>query len=110
MSFRRPKASAQRSVAWSAFRQRSARLFEDAGLPTHVGETEGHFQDFLMHGCLDHHETPYAFTVNELDAAQRRALRELVVSYLAAGFGDPGLGLFGSQEHDVVREEALHRR
>jgi hypothetical protein len=110
MSFRKPKASAQRSAVWSDFRQRSSPLFERAGLPAHIYETEEHFQDFLMHGYLDHHQRPYAFTVNDIDPSQRDALRELVVSYLAAGFSDPGLGLFGSKEHDAIRQEALDRR
>jgi hypothetical protein len=85
-------------------------LFERAGLPAHIYESEGKFQDFLMHGYLDHHERPYPFNVSELDDSQRDALRELVVSYLAAVFEDPGLGLFGSKEHDSIRNEASRRR
>jgi hypothetical protein len=62
-----------------------------------------------MHGFLDHHERPYRFDVSDLDEAQRHALREVVVSYLTAGFADPGLGLFGSAEHDAIRAEARSR-
>lgn len=105
MSFRRSKEGARRAARWSRFKQEAARWFEESGLPAHVHESEAHFQDLLMHGYLDHHARPYPFRVADLSAPQRRALRQLVVAYLSAGFGDPGLSLFGSEEDEAIRRE-----
>jgi hypothetical protein len=103
MSFRRPKGQALRSERWARFSRQRIAQFHAAGLPTRAHEAEATFQYFLMHGC---HE---GFSVDELDATQKKALRELVVAYLAAGFGDPGLGLFDTASHDEIRHAAAMR-
>lgn len=110
MGFRRQKDSVRRSIDWSRFRLNFAELFERTALPARVCESKDHFDYFLMHGYLDHYERPYPFSVRDLDDSQRSALRELVVSYLVAGFDDPGLGLFGSAEHDEIRAETETRK
>ena len=109
VGFRRSKESAGRAVRWSRFKQDRADLFEESGLPSHVYETEAHFQDFLMHGYLDHHERPCSFRVDHLSGSQKGILRQLVVWYLA-GFGDPGLSLFGSEEDNAIRREAAGKQ
>lgn len=109
MTFRRSKEDSQRARRWAKFTEELSRLFEESGVPAHIYASQDHFEDFLMHGYLDHHERPFPFSVNELSESQRAILRELVVTYLASGFGDPGLGLFGSSEHDAIRREANQR-
>jgi hypothetical protein len=74
-----------------------------------VCEAHALFEDFLMHGYIDHHETPPRTTVDELAASQQRAHKRLVITYLREGFGDPGLGLFSSEEHDELRAAARLR-
>ena len=53
--------------------------------------THSRFQDFLMHGVLDHHSDPTNFCVDQLTPHQFLAFRELVTQYFAQGHPDPGL-------------------
>ena len=90
---------------WKQFRLRHRSLFTDSGVPLSICESQAIFDDFLMHGYLDHHPDPSGFTVNELSSSERAALKELVVEYVRV-FDDPGLMLFSPAEDEELRLRA----
>jgi len=94
---------------WRRFLDDNRAEFEATDLPRHVYETSAVFDDFLMHGHLDHHSAPFEFSFAELTQDQVTVVRELVVRYFAAGHGDPGLVLFGSKERESTHAEAALR-
>ena len=57
-----------------------------AGLPESVINPISRWDDFLMHGYVDHHDDPSRFTVDELSEEQYYALVQLVESYFAFGY------------------------
>ena len=91
---------------WRAFRSQHRQAFLESGLPLAICESREIFDDFLMHGYLDHHEDPRRFTVDELSPPQVQALKRLIVAYLSQDFADPGLGIFSPQEHSRIRAQA----
>jgi hypothetical protein len=106
MGFRRKgKDLARDARRWHSFREANQHLFEDAGLASYVYESDDVFDDFLMHGYVDHHPSPYPFDVR----AQVRILREIVVRYFAAGYADPGIIIFDVQEREAIEQEAARR-
>jgi hypothetical protein len=110
MAYRRKGKDLAHDVRrWQAFREENRSLLEDSGLARYVYESDEVFADFLMHGCVDHHPSPYPFDVRELTEAQVPLFREIVIRYLAAGFGDPGMIVFDVAERDALREEADRR-
>src|SRR5512138_1966457 len=109
MAFRRTKDQARRNTRWNQFRRAANALLLDSSAPEWLYASEERFQQFLMHGCIDAPDRPLNFSVHTMDAAQKAAFREVVIRYLAAGFGDPGLMLFGSDEDDDIRREASLR-
>jgi hypothetical protein len=109
MSFRRSKEAARDARRWRTFLDQNRAQLEESALPRHIYESRDFFDDFLMHGCIDHHARPYDFSIRQLTKDQALVLREVVVRYLAAGFGDPGLALFDSEEHEAIRGEAERR-
>jgi hypothetical protein len=109
MSYRRDKGNPVELRGWKHFLDENRSQFEATGLPQHVYDTNAVFDDFLMHGCLDHHAAPFEFSFDELTKDQATILREIVVRYFAAGFGDPGLMLFGSEEREAIHAEASLR-
>lgn len=52
-------------------------LIEATGLPLIVFESWEHFEDFLMHGYLDHHPDPVGVTVDVLTRDEKQALNRL---------------------------------
>ncbi|HEX9989540.1 MAG TPA: hypothetical protein VGE45_13815 [Chloroflexia bacterium] len=100
MSFRQnnKKERADR-LKWDSFRRANWDLIESIGLPITTIETLDRFYDLLMHGCIDHHDDPLGFTVDRLEPERHQLLKELVERYFEAGFHDPGLGVFDSDEH-----------
>jgi|SRR4051812_28632765 hypothetical protein len=109
MSYRKDTDTAVEGRRWKSFLDDNRTQFEASGLPQHVYDTSPVFDDFLMHGYLDHHAAPFEFSFDELTTDQVTVVREIVVRYLAAGFGDPGLILFGSEEREAIHAEATHR-
>lgn len=109
MSHRRDSADAAEKRRWRRFLDDNRAEFEATGLPQHLYQTRAVFDDFLMHGHLDHHAAPFQFSFAELTQDRATAARELVVRYLAAGYQDPGLVLFGSEEPESIHAAAALR-
>ena len=91
MGPRRSKAKSKRDRSWKSFCDRHSDLVAKSHLPREVLATHDRFMDLLMHGYLDHHDDPHAFTVDQLAHVEFAAFRELVYAYFAAGYSDPGL-------------------
>jgi hypothetical protein len=105
MSFRRSKEAVSEGRAWQNFRQANAELLRSSGLPLSLYESRDLFDDFLMHGYIDHHEDATHFFIGQLSETQKALLVEVIVRYLRAGFPDPGITCF----MDAVRDEILRR-
>ncbi len=86
MTYRRSKQRADTGREWRTFLELHYALVAAAALPEAILETRERWDDFLMHGYLDHHEDPSRFTVDMLSSAQLQAVRALAVVY----FGDRG--------------------
>lgn len=86
MAYRRSKEALQAACNWSTFVARNSKTIEAAGLPEVVTESIEHWDDFLMHGYLDHHPDPTEFDVNQLSTGQYTALVQLVDSYFVSGY------------------------
>ena len=87
MGHRRSSESTERDRRWRAFVVAQASLVRAAGLPEAVMASQARWDDFLMHGYLDHHDDPGGFSVAELNGPAYGALRELVGAYFATGGG-----------------------
>ena len=98
MGYRKSKNGLVGERRWSTFCIDNRDLIAIVDLPSQVVETQERFEDFLMHGCLDHHNDPTKFSVNKLDSAKLEKLRELVDRYFEAGYFDPGLMVLGHEE------------
>lgn len=86
MGYRRLKESVEAARDWSTFVARNRSVVEAAGLPQVVTESIPHWDDFLMHGYLDHDHDPTGFTVDQLSDEQYAALLQFVDSYFAVGY------------------------
>src|SRR5688572_29439816 len=86
MGYRRPKESVEAARNWSTFVACNRIVTEAARLPQVVTESINHWDDFLMHGYLDHHHDPTDFTVDQLSDEQYDALLQFVDSYFAGGY------------------------
>ena len=106
MGFRRSKDAAKEAKNWSHFLAENRELLVRAGVPLSVFEQHEMFDDLLMHGYIDHHIDPTRFSVDELDPLQKECLIEAIVNYLRSGFGDPGLGIFGNDIHEMIRRRS----
>ncbi len=106
MSFRRSKQDSGRSRAWRHFLAENRELLARSGVPLRIHESMELWEDFLMHGFLDHHPDEPSFMLEELTPEQRELLKEIIVVYLQAGFDDPGLGLFSRQEREEIMRAA----
>jgi hypothetical protein len=106
MSYRRSKEASVEARAWKRFVQSNREQLERTGLPCSFYESHDMWDDFLMHGYIDHHDDASGFTVHRMSEESRVVLSEVVVAYLAAGFGDPGLTLFGTERDEELRRRA----
>jgi hypothetical protein len=86
MAYRRPPDQASAAKTWAAFLAANRGLIEGSGLPTSCTESREHFDDFLMHGHLDHHADPTRFAVEALNEDQYGDLTLLVEAYFTAGY------------------------
>lgn len=87
MSFRNNSKS---RYEWSRFIEAQQCLIAQTGLPEPYYLSQDYFEDFLMHGYIDHHEDPNAFTIEAMSEAQRGSLIKLVREFFRAGFRNPG--------------------
>ncbi len=106
MGFRRSKEQAKWSVLWKRFLADNAGLISRSGVPSSFFEDQRLFEDFLMHGYIDHHPDTTGFHLPQLDPEQRTAVAELAIEYLRIGLPDPGLMLFGSIIDDQIYKAA----
>jgi hypothetical protein len=86
MGYRRSKENVESARNWSTFVARNRSAVETVGLPQVVTESIDHWDDFLMHGYLDHHDDPTGFTVDQLSEEQYTALLQFVDGYFASGY------------------------
>jgi hypothetical protein len=86
MGYRRSPEKVKSARGWRAFVDRNQALIEAAGLPLIVIESVDHWEDFLMHGYLDHHDDPAGFSVDQISERQYNALVQLVESYFVSGY------------------------
>jgi len=98
MGFRKSRDTHRHERKWEAFREANRSLLHESGLPRSYVEQQEMFDDFLMHGGIDHHEDPIGFTVDKMTDAQRRSLRDLIHRYFEAGYSDPGIMVLGCEE------------
>jgi hypothetical protein len=106
MSFRRSKLAAFQSRAWQRFFQANREGLARTGVRCSIYESGELFDDFLMHGWVDHHPDPTRFTVAELNQQQKALPMDIDQRYLRSGSPDPGLGIFGHELHDEIRRGA----
>jgi len=86
MGYRRSKLKAQATLDWDRFVTNNKEVIRAAGLPELLTQSIRHWDDFLLHGYLDHHDDPSGFTVREVSEEQYRALLQVVESYFAMGY------------------------
>ncbi len=101
MAYRKPNED----VEWRNFLRSHQLLVTEASLPPQVLSSQSRFDDFLMHGYLDHHIDAQGFSLNELNPPARSALKSMVVQYLKAYY-DPGMMLFSDEENEKLRTAA----
>ena len=106
MGFRRSKEDARFSVLWDRFRAENVELIQESGIPSDYFEDRQLFDDFLMHGCLDHHPDTTGFTIEQLDLEQLLASARLAAAYFRMGLPDPCLMLFGTLIDNQIRAAA----
>jgi hypothetical protein len=78
------KAAAKRE--WDRFVSSNQPVIASTGLPDSIFSSIDHFDNFLSHGCLDHHIDSSSFRVEALNSTQYDALVTLTESYFAAGY------------------------
>jgi hypothetical protein len=95
MSFRRKRTDRLEAKHWADFTGRHHALILRSNLPPSVTDTEERWTDFLMHGCIDHHDDPFHFIAEELNSAQYQAVVQLLIHYIEEGnpVVIPALGL-----------------
>src|SRR5688572_26712795 len=83
MGVRRTAGDTQAGQQWRAFLGRHESLVATANLPGWIVQTRERWDNFLMHGYLDHHDDPSGFRVESLSDRQLAALRTLAERYFA---------------------------
>jgi hypothetical protein len=86
MGYLRSKKRVEAASDWSKFVARNMSVVEEAGLPPVVTESIKLWDDFLIHGYIDHHRYPTDFSVDQLTDEQYTALLQFVDSYFAQGY------------------------
>ena len=86
MGYRRLKKQVEAGRNWSTFVARNREVVEAAGLPQLVTDSINHWDDFLMHGYLNHLDDAAVFTVDQLSNEQYAALLQFADSYFASGY------------------------
>jgi hypothetical protein len=86
MGYRRSNEKVRAARDWNSFVAKNIETIRTAGLPELVTTSIRHWDEFLIHGYLDHHEDPSRFTVDELSEEEYSALVKLVESYFMCGY------------------------
>jgi hypothetical protein len=86
MGSRRSPEKVKSTRDWRAFVAHNQAIIEAAGLSLIVMESVDHWDDFLSHGILDHHDDPTSFSVDRINEPQYKALVQLVESYFGSGY------------------------
>ena len=86
MTYRKSPQKAAARLAWDRFVSNNHPVIASTGLPDSIFSSVDHFDNFLSHGCLDHHFDPSSVRVEALNSAQYDALVTLTESYFAAGY------------------------
>lgn len=77
MAFRLASAIILKRKKWHQFCLEHQALIDMTGLPMTVFETWERFEDFLLHGYLDHHPDPAAAAIDTLTEDQKQAFNLL---------------------------------
>jgi hypothetical protein len=86
MTHRRAPHKAAAADAWDRFVSANGPVIAASGIPNTLLASIDHFDDFLMHGRLEHHPDDSGFTIDSLSADQYASLVLFVESYFAAGY------------------------
>ena len=86
MTYRKSPQKAAAKCEWDRFVSSNQPVIASTGLPDSIFRSVDHFDNFLSHGCLDHHLDPSSFRVEALNSTQYDALVTLTESYFAAGY------------------------
>lgn len=86
MTHRRSPGKTAAAQQWDQFVSANAPTIAAIGLPGAYLKSVTHFDDFLMHGRLEHHPDDSGFQVGLLSARQYDQLVALTESYFAAGY------------------------
>jgi hypothetical protein len=86
MTHRRSPSKAAAARQWDRFVSANEPTISAIGLPSACLKSVAHFDDFLMHGRLEHHPDDTDFQVGGLTADQYDNLVALTESYFAAGY------------------------
>ena len=105
MGYRKPKTQSEDASRWKAFVREQKESVVACGLPMSYLQNQNLFEDFLMHGCIDHHDDSIGVTLREMTEGEKGYLFKLVRAYFKAGFKNPGLVVFSSKEERRLRAE-----
>jgi hypothetical protein len=78
----------KKEIRWKGFIDANQKIIDKTGLPSDYYATKVIWDDFLMHGYIDHHEDNYHFTVNDLKKEEYFLFVKLVEIYIEAGLCD----------------------
>jgi len=95
MTYRKSPQKAAARLAWDRFVRSNQPVIASTGLPDSIFSSVDHFDNFLSHGCLDHHFDPSSVRVEALNSTQYDALVILTESYFAAGTNGSRQSHFG---------------
>ena len=102
MTYRKSPQKAAAKREWDRFVRSNQPVIASTGLPDSILSSINRFDNFLSHGCLDHHIDSSSFRVEALNSTQYDALVTLTESYFAAGSN-------GSRQ-SYLREAENHKR
>lgn len=86
MGFRRNKSDTIKERRWREFIVRNQHIIEKSGIPESIVSIREMFDDFLMHGYIDHHYDPSRFTVDRLSNEEFIYCMELIERAIEEGF------------------------
>lgn len=104
MGFRRSKEKSINKMKWVKFFNENKDLMYDTGLPLIYLESKELFDDFLMHGFIDHHDVDVEFTTDDMNDEQYKSFKILVWKYFEAGYKNPGLMVFDYEYTQKLKE------
>jgi hypothetical protein len=94
MGYRKSKKDSLEKRDWKKFCDENKTLIHRTGLPLNYLESFDLFNDFLMHGYIDHHSVKEDFSTDDMNPDQIKSFKDLLWKYFEAGFDNPGIGVF----------------